>query len=245
MAAIVFIKLFPLILILLGLLPSVVWLLAYLRQDPHPEPKKLIVRIFAWGMLVAPLAVLAQYLIVSVLNAGPGVSAAQGIAGLVALAAVEEFLKYLVVKTEIEDEPDFNEPADAVMYMIIAALGFAAVENISIAFTLAPTGITPGEGTNTANFIAATRVIGVRFLGATLLHTCSSAIVGYALAQRFFKGGGVWIIPGGIAVATALHAFFNYRILQSSEVSGLTVLVASIGMIILIRYIFKRTRALS
>src|SRR3989338_9327112 len=133
MAAAIFIKTFPLLLIGLGLLPSATWLFFYLRQDLHPEPRKMIIKVFLWGMLVAPLAVLAQYLTLAALDANHIASAAA--IALVGLAGIEEFLKYLVVRTEIEEEPEFNEPTDAMIYMIAAALGFAAIENISIAFS--------------------------------------------------------------------------------------------------------------
>lgn len=236
----VFIKLFPAVLIALGFAPSVVWLLVYLREDAHPEPKKLILKVFLWGMLIAPLAVLAQYLVLSLLGAGGARGAS--LAALVTLAAIEEYLKYLVVKTEIEDSKDFNEPADAVVYMIVAALGFAAVENVSIALSLASTstGVSALPG-----LLSASKVIGVRFLGATLLHAFSSAIVGYALALHVFGKKPLWIIGGGLALATALHAFFNYFILQSSEVRGGVFLVAALGMAGAVVALFRHVRRIA
>lgn len=243
MAAAIFIKTFPFVLIALGLAPSALWLAFYLRQDLHPEPKKMIVKVFLWGMLIAPLAVLAQYLMLAALDINH-IAAAATIA-LIALAGIEEALKYLVVRTEIEDEPDFNEPTDAIVYMIAAALGFAAIENISIAFSVAPTGIAPGQGANTANLLEASRILGVRFLGATLLHAFSSAIVGYCIAWRFFRKRGLWTIIAGLGIATALHAFFNYLILQSSELTGLVFLVSSVFMVSIIVGLFKRLRALT
>ncbi|MDO8558634.1 MAG: PrsW family glutamic-type intramembrane protease [bacterium] len=238
MAAVLFIKFFPLILIVVGLFPSVVWLLVYLREDAHPEPKKSILKIFLWGMLVAPFAVLLQYLALASLESS-GVAGAAAI-GLLGLAAIEEYLKYLVVKTEIEDEPVFNEPTDAVIYMIIAALGFAAVENISIAFSLAPTGQLQTLSANTGSFLNILKVLGVRLLGATLLHAFSSSIVGYALARRVFAKRGMWIIPLGLVGATLLHALFNYLILQSSEVRGVAFILAAATMTGAIIFIFKR-----
>src|SRR3989344_421870 len=45
-----------------GFIPSFLWLNFYLRKDCHPDPKGLIILTFALGMLVAPLAVAAQWL---------------------------------------------------------------------------------------------------------------------------------------------------------------------------------------
>jgi RsiW-degrading membrane proteinase PrsW (M82 family) len=41
-----------------------------------------------------------------------------------------EIFKYLVVRFKVIKNPAFDEPTDIMLYMIIAALGFAAVENI-------------------------------------------------------------------------------------------------------------------
>ena len=49
-------------------------------------------------------------------------------------AAAEEILKYLVVRGKVLSDPEFDEPVDAILYMIIAGLGFAAAENILILF---------------------------------------------------------------------------------------------------------------
>jgi len=39
--------------IFLGLAPSIIWLLFYLRRDVHPEPKSEVIKVFFYGMLVA------------------------------------------------------------------------------------------------------------------------------------------------------------------------------------------------
>ena len=38
---------------LLGILPGLVWILFYLQEDPHPEPKHLILLSFVVGGLMA------------------------------------------------------------------------------------------------------------------------------------------------------------------------------------------------
>ena len=38
--------------VIFGILPSLVWLLYYLAKDMHPEPKKAILRVFLWGMVM-------------------------------------------------------------------------------------------------------------------------------------------------------------------------------------------------
>ena len=38
--------------IIFGVLPSLTWLSYYLRKDVHPEPKKMVLKIFLWGALI-------------------------------------------------------------------------------------------------------------------------------------------------------------------------------------------------
>jgi threonine/homoserine/homoserine lactone efflux protein len=58
----------------------------------------------------------------------------------------------------------------------------------------------------------------LRFIGATLLHTLSSATIGVALAMAFYKGGFSRAIAAtiGVILAVFLHTLFNFFILGSS-----------------------------
>ncbi|MBU3956286.1 PrsW family intramembrane metalloprotease, partial [bacterium] len=174
--------------IILGFLPSSIWLLFYLRKDAHPEPKAQVLRIFVWGMLIAPLAVIFELIlfwltmpttnlsiIVSVLDKlNDGWRAT--ITLILFAPLVEEYLKYRVVRTEIIKKSHFDEPLDAMLYLIIGALGFAAAENLIIVLKSPLMPLSQAFGT-----------IGFRFLGATLLHALASGIVGYFLAKSFLE----------------------------------------------------------
>ncbi len=46
--------------IFLGILPSIIWLLYYLKKDTHPEPRLMILKIFFWGMLSALPAIFIE-----------------------------------------------------------------------------------------------------------------------------------------------------------------------------------------
>jgi RsiW-degrading membrane proteinase PrsW (M82 family) len=93
--------------------------------------------------------------------------------------------------------------------MIAVALGFAALENTL--FLLSPLG-----GSTMLETIMAGNL---RFVGATLLHVLSSAVVGLALAFAFYKRGlshSVWA-GVGVILASVLHAGFNFLILNAPE----------------------------
>ncbi|TSD03009.1 MAG: hypothetical protein Greene071436_358 [Parcubacteria group bacterium Greene0714_36] len=46
--------------LLLAFLPPIFWLLFYLREDRHPEPKRLLIATFLGGMASAGLAVVLE-----------------------------------------------------------------------------------------------------------------------------------------------------------------------------------------
>ena len=223
-----------LLLVIGGFIPSIFWLLYYLKKDCHPEPKSLIAKTMALGILIAPLAIVAQLLFTRLARAYfPNYEPTTAISFFLWAALVEEYVKYLVVRLTVLNRPEFDEPTDAMVYMISAALGFAAIENILVLFNVIPDG--PG---------AALRILVLRFVGATLLHTIASAALGYCLGLAwFYHHHSRKIIAGGLALATLTHLVFNLAMLNTDRGWGL--LVTSGGLlilIILISFLFDRFR---
>lgn len=191
-------------LIILAVLPSIFWLLFYLSKDKHPEPNKIIIKIFIWGVLITLVTILFQLLYQKFLKT----IAIENILilALGGAALIEEYLKYFVVKKKALKSSEFDEPIDAMLYLIIAALGFAAAENIFLLNGLSMTGATTNE------ILIVT--LG-RFLGAVLLHTLASGIVGYFLARSLLlRHERKTFIGLGILIATILHGFYNYIIIK-------------------------------
>ncbi|OGN00719.1 MAG: hypothetical protein A2651_02980, partial [Candidatus Yanofskybacteria bacterium RIFCSPHIGHO2_01_FULL_42_12] len=159
-------------LVALGLAPSLVWLSFYLRRDCHPEPKYLLTKAFLMGIIVSPLAILLQLGFSELKNVFDYTIFNQGSPSFFLWSSlVEEFLKFFAVFLVVMRNPEFDEPMDGMIYMISAALGFAAIENMLVMFTLMP----DGAGT-------ALSTLALRFVGATLLHALSSGLIGYFLA---------------------------------------------------------------
>jgi len=189
--------------IVFGILPSLIWLNFYLRRDVGPEPKLMILKIFCYGMLATIPAIFLETAIFgefSKLNFSSSVIFILNI--FLGVALVEESLKFLAVKFGVLKNPEFDEPVDAMIYMITAALGFAAVENVLILLNLKPL----------------SEIFGVslfRFLGATFLHTLSSGICGFFIGLSFFntKGRGK-LVSIGLFLAILLHGFYNFYIMN-------------------------------
>jgi RsiW-degrading membrane proteinase PrsW (M82 family) len=182
-----------------GILPALLWLTFWLMEDRcEPEPKKYLVFTFIGGALMVFAALYIERQLAGYL-AGPLL--------LLAWAATEEILKfgaaYLVaLRTRV-----FDEPLDAVVYMITVALGFSAFENML--FLLTP--LQNGD-------ILRTIITGdLRFIGATLLHTLSSATIGIALALAYYRGASARRTAAfvGVILAIFLHTLFNFFILGS------------------------------
>lgn len=202
--------------ICLGLLPSLIWLSFYLRKDKNPEPNSIIIRVFIWGMLLAPLAIILELLLIWLLNPGYSLTALLSqtnydsiiktiLAATLIPAIVEEYLKYSIIKHRFLKKPEFDEPTDVILYCIIAGLGFAAIENILVVF----------KGTF-PNFGESFTVIGFRFLGATLLHALACGIIGYWLALGLLntKKRKRFILTG-LAIAIIFHSCYNYLIITA------------------------------
>ena len=84
----------------------------------------------------------------------------------------------------------------------------------------------------------------LRFIGATLLHTLASATIGIAIAISFYKKISMrrLYLAGGVALAIALHALFNFFVLKDSGGGVFTIfLFVWIGVIITMLF-FERVK---
>jgi len=195
--------------IALALLPSIIWLLWYLRKDKHPEPKYMILSVFIWGMLMAFPAILIENLSIGVLDylsLPPLVYTS--ILYFIVIALTEELLKFLVVYFRVFKRTiQLDEPIDAMIYMIISALGFAAIENI---FLLTPL--------FDKDFASTLNIAFSRFLGATLLHVLASATIGYYLALSLRKPQKSFLLLiHGFILAIILHGLYNIFIVRLEQ----------------------------
>lgn len=189
--------------IFLGLLPSFAWLIFFLKEDIHPEPKKMIVRAFIAGALVAFVAVGLQLLLRNILQSFQ--INEYHLVSFSLFGFIEEALKFFAAYLVVRKSRFFDEPIDAMIYIITAALGFAMVENVAIMLSIKVLSEAFG-------------IITLRFVGATLLHALSSGLVGYYWAKGIILGRVPLLLFKGIVFATLLHMVFNYLILISKEI---------------------------
>lgn len=216
--------------LLAGLLPALLWLWFWLREDrKRPEPRGRIALSFFAGMLCVVAVIPLQGFIQGTFTNFTFI--------LVLWAVAEEVLKFLAGYLTALRTKYTDEPIDPVIYMITVALGFAALENTLFLF--------PSIGSSLWGEML---VLGnMRFMGATVLHTLSSGIVGAALGLSFYKSRKLRKEAAliGLAMASAVHALFNIHVLASAETGLLGVFswvwLATIALLFVIEKV-KQTR---
>lgn len=197
---------------LIGFIPILIWLAFWLLQDRRrPEPKRLLIIAFLLGMVAVPFAIFAQGGVAQALAVNPGALSFVEPMLLFILfllwAGIEEVFKIILVVFIVFRKTAFDEPIDVPVYFITAALGFAALENtlfLAGAFS---------DGQFVQGFITGN----LRFVGATLIHTLSTALVAGAVAFAFYRGWKTRLLWGfgGLAAATIVHALFNFFIVTT------------------------------
>lgn len=194
--------------LLAGLLPALLWLWFWIKEDNlHPEPKSLIAISFIAGCMSVLLAVVLEGFAKEIISD-------QNYRYL-AWATIEEVVKFLAVAIIALRSKYLDEPIDAMIYCITVALGFAAVENGLFIFkSLDTNGVV--DSIVTGNF---------RFIGATLVHIVSSASIGFMIGLSFYKGAFMKVISViiGIILASTLHTSFNLAIINTTDTSALKV----------------------
>lgn len=235
----------------LGMAPSALWLGYYLKQDDHPEPKRAIFRVFCYGFISTFAAFAIEWAIIrlalaqaaacqncgsiasQLLESGSAISVALSFLFLSILALTEEWVKYATARIGIIRSRFFDEPVDAMIYLVVAALGFAAAENIGYILQ------------NPDNAIG---IAYLRFLSSTSLHALSSAIIGYFLTVSIIhKRNKAAYIAVGIACATLLHAMFNFLIITAEwqQHATLSIIMLMFAAFSIVSILFKNAKRLS
>ena len=211
-----------------GILPALVWLIFWLREDSrHPEPPKLILKTFLFGMLATILVLPFQKLAELVL---PGMT----FSIIFLWAIMEEVFKFGAALLGGLRSKEDNEPIDTIIYMITAALGFVAMENTLFIF-----------GPLVNNDAVQSFITGnMRFIGASLLHVVSSGMVGLSLALSFYKSWyqRVTYVSAGLSMAIIFHLIFNLLIIERGDEGTTTAFILVWAGVAVLLLAFERVK---
>lgn len=212
--------------IFFGTLASITWLFQFLKLDKLPEPIKMVVKVFFFGVAITIPVFLVEFLLSKAIPLiGLPFFWSSIIYWFLAIALVEEYFKYWAVKHGVLKDKEFDEPVDTMIYMITVALGFAALENILYLFP-------PAEKVFMFNeLLARTATISFfRFVGATFLHALCSGLVGYFLALAICRPKiKIVFVTIGLVIAAFLHGLYNFSII---EIEGPLKLLIPVAILI-------------
>jgi RsiW-degrading membrane proteinase PrsW (M82 family) len=212
-----------------GILPALLWLGYWLREDAvHPEPRRIIFRTFVAGGLAALVSIPLEAAAYSLTT--------HHLALFVWVAIVEECTKYFAARRSALNTKFYDEPVDGLIYMITAALGFAALENVFFI----------GSSLASKGFITAAIIGESRFIGSTILHIVASSLIGIGLATTFYKGRKKkkHSFQLGLILAIALHTAFNFFILRpGTQTLFYTFLTVWILVIVLLA-VFEKVKTI-
>src|SRR3989344_2003248 len=199
--------------ILLGFMPPVLWLIFWLKEDSSPEPRKEIMIVFLAGMAVVAVAILLE----NFFNEGNkyfrdvygyGTSYFQ-VMNLLGFAFIEELSKMAAALFTALRSKYCDEPVDAMIYMVTAAMGFAALENmLFIADSLQ-------HSVNQTILVSA-----FRFINAVLLHAGTAIAIGAGFAFTYFhREKRLRELIFALVFSTLLHAAYNFFIINNESMT--------------------------
>ena len=228
---------------IVGILPCIIWLIFYLRQDMHPESNRKIIEIFILGMIiVAPVLIienlLGNFLVKNLPTLFNVDSVSPTLVQLlfyytIVIGFIEEFFKYIVVKLRAIKSSHFDEPIDAMLYTIIISLGLAAIENLAVIF-------------QTTEIGSAILISVIRLLTAIFLHSLAAAITGYFLALSLSlrnKWKRFLIIISGLLLASVFHGVYDVSVVNLEKATNIfdflfpIVIIMLMGVIVYIFFI--------
>jgi RsiW-degrading membrane proteinase PrsW (M82 family) len=185
----------------IALMPILIWLWFWMKEDnDHPEPKGLLFFTFILGMLAVVFVLPLEKWAKGVITDNTFL--------ITVWAATEEIMKYLAVALIALQTNFLEEAIDYPIYFIVAALGFATLENILF--------LNQAGGLDNATVSLLTG--NLRFFGATLLHSVASGTIGIMMGLAFQRGrlAKIAYFLAGLAGAVALHSVFNFFIMRNN-----------------------------
>jgi RsiW-degrading membrane proteinase PrsW (M82 family) len=213
-----------------GTIPSFIWLRYWMSgDDVKPEPLGLIALTFIAGMLGVVLVIPIQKFFLDQFTDNTTL--------IIIWAACEEIIKYLACALIVFRTSEITEPIDYPIYLMAAALGFAALENTF--FLVKPFGI--------QDTTVALLTTNLRFLGSTLLHSVCTGFIGLMLGLSFFQNRaikfGSFLI--GLVLAVGLHSIFNFFIMRQDGENFLEVFAFLWVVSIISILVFEKVRRMS
>ena len=181
-------------LITIAIFPGVaIAIFIYFHDKHEPEPVKLVVLSFVYGILSLGLDLAATIPLEKFFHIDEDDLKEQAIHAFVIVAFVEELCKFIFVRGILYRNKNFNEPLDGIIYAVMVGMGFATAENIIYVL-------------NEGGGIAIIRMVSV-IPG----HAMFAVLMGYWLGKaKFTHRRETFYALVALLVATFFHGFYDY-----------------------------------
>lgn len=215
------------LLIFSALVPVAAFLAFIYRKDLNKEPRRLLIKSFAWGMFISLPILIIEYALTMIAPSWGGAWSLLYEAFVVA-ALAEEGCKAMALGRVAWEEVELDEPFDGIVYAVFISLGFAAVENI---------GYVLGGGFSTSLLRALFSVPG---------HGLFGVLMGYFFAKARFSSvplRRLGYLCLSLFVPALFHGGFNYMLKSMSywgelEVWGIAI-VYLLLFLVLVAFLWR------
>lgn len=184
--------------ILASLLPTALLMWLFYRSDLFPEPPRLLLRTFGFGVLATVPAVALEALFSSIFSP-LGNPARSLLEAFVTAALVEESLKLLVLRGYSFRKSSFDEPMDGIQYGVASALGFATLENVLYV-------VDGGLG-----------VAVMRGMLSVPGHASWGAMLGFFAGRGVLSGRKARWSLAGLALAVLFHGLYDFPVMLAFQ----------------------------
>jgi RsiW-degrading membrane proteinase PrsW (M82 family) len=182
------------LLVLIALTPGIaIAVYIYLHDKHEPEPVRLVVLSFFYGVLALGVTLLIAIPIDYYIPIEEHDLKAQAINAFAIVALLEEVSKFIFIRGILYRNKNFNEPLDGIVYSVMVGMGFATAENLIYVWH-------GGGGTAL-----------LRMFSAIPAHALFAILMGYWLGKAKFVHAKEFRF-GLIALLTAtlFHGIYDY-----------------------------------
>ena len=220
-----------LILLIIAILPIYLIGIYVYNKDNEKEPKKLLRKLFIYGMLSCFPAVAIELIIGQFFEKEEYMNLLQLLIYVtINIALVEEICKWFVVYKITYHNKEFDHVYDAVVYAVFTALGFASLENIIYVYI-------GGVGVGIARAISAIpghvafAVIMANYISKAKLESISNN-----------KAKEIKNLVLSIIIPTIIHSIYDYLLFTGKFI---LLIAFAILMICIYKYSYNKIKLLS
>jgi len=186
------------LIIVLGFLPTILWLIIFFLTSPkYTTPRKKLMIIFIYGCLSVIPGIIIENIVTIKFFFNIYITNIILYFGLI--APTEEFVKFLAIRWAILKSSKINQLVDGLKYGLIAGLGFATIENILYLLN---------ADSNLSRTFWSTLI--ARTILATPAHAIYSGILGIYIAKWYTEKNKILQLLKGLIIAIFIHGLYDF-----------------------------------